>query len=47
MQAEPEKLMAYWNWIYGDEGLTIMNYGEEGVHYEAQGWQARIPGALL
>ncbi|NLG36859.1 MAG: extracellular solute-binding protein [Clostridiales bacterium] len=31
---EPEKLMAYWNWIYGDEGLTIMNYGEEGVHYE-------------
>lgn len=33
---EPEKLMAYWNWIYGEEGTTIMNYGEEGVTYEMQ-----------
>jgi putative aldouronate transport system substrate-binding protein len=31
---DPEKLMAYWNWIYSDEGLTLMNYGEEGVHYK-------------
>lgn len=35
VQAEdPEKLMAFWDWIYSDEGLTLLNYGEEEVHHK-------------
>jgi putative aldouronate transport system substrate-binding protein len=29
-----EKIMQFWNWIFSDEGVRLINYGIEGTHHD-------------
>lgn len=31
---DPELAIKFWNWLYSEAGMRVMNYGVEGVHYE-------------
>ncbi|THF77759.1 extracellular solute-binding protein [Cohnella fermenti] len=32
--SDPELAVKFLNWLYSEEGMLALNYGEEGVHYE-------------